>query len=518
MYNIKDFGALGDGQNSTAALQAAADKCREDGGGIIIIPAGEYVISSVRLYSNTTLELADGAKLLLDNNEENYGIQRGKYETIVERDIKTVIGIEDAENQGYLIRMFLEVLRLRTDTMFFAENEENITIKGGTLDGRFPLFYDTDIGQPVNPDIPRWKRSQPRFKAKRAFRPHMLVFRKCKNILLENIDILNGPFFNIRILECDMVRCEKLNIETDRRCVNTDGINIGASRNCIIHGCHFVTGDDSIAISVGENLVQNGNCENITVTDCCGESSTNFVRVFSGIDVDLGYVKGIRGEDAVNVARNQKVSNVMISDCDVSDGGVNVISTYGSVENVTFKNLKTSQSGGSPVVFMAIQKDGKIENISFENLDCKTKGIATILGTDRESVKNIKFSGCNFYVEPSTRLFGNGIIDPLIHYWIQAMAPYNLYIRHASDICIENSQVEWGNADFSELMQLADVNMIPECYRPLWRDDMNPRDSFPCVSAFDVRELLIDNFKCSGFNGCDWIESEKTDNLVIKNN
>ena len=516
MYNIKDFGTEGNGQNSTAALQAAADKCREAGGGTIVIPAGEYVISSVRLYSNTTVELADGARLLLDNNEENYGKQRGQYETAIARDVKAVLGVENTEKLGYLMRMFLEVLRLRTDTMFFAEDAENITIKGGTLDGRFPLFYNTDVGQSFNPNTPRWQRTQPRFSAKKAFRPHMLVFRQCKNILLEKIDILNAPFFNIRILECDTVRCEKLNVETDVRCVNTDGINIGASRNCILHGCHLVTGDDSIAISVGENLVQNGNCENITVSDCSGESSTNFVRVFSGIDIDLGCGYGIRGADALNIARNQKVSNVLITDCDVSEGGMNVISTYGSVENVTFRNLKTSQSGGSPAVFMAIQKEGKIENISFENLDCKTKGIATIMGTDRESVKNIKFSGCNFYVEPSTRLFGNGIIDPLIHYWIQAMAPYNLYIRHANDVCIENSEVKWGDADFSELMQLADVNVRPECYRSLWRDDMNPRDSFPCVSAFDVHELVIENFKCTGFNGCEWIESEKTDNLIIK--
>lgn len=518
MYNIKDFGAIGNRDNATFAIQSAADKCRENGGGTIFVPAGEYVVSSVRLYSNTTLEIDNGACLLTDVDERNYGHQRGIYETPIKRDVKTVLNIDvkDREELDYMRKLFLEVLRLKTDTMFFAENEENITIRGGELNGRFPLFYDMEIASPKN-KMPRWNAPGSGFSPKK-FRPHMLVFRKCKNVVLENTDIKDAPFFNIRIIECDTARCENLNITTDKRCINTDGINIAASKNCTVCGCRFVTGDDCIALSVGENLSQSCDCENIKVINCTGNTTADFVRIFSGIDVDLGCVFGISGEHELDIARKQKVTNVEISDCTVEDGGcsINIVSTYGSVENIDIRNIKAFQSGGEPAAFIVIQKEGKVENVKIDGLDCRARGIATILGTDRDSMKNVTFSNCSFLAEPTTKLFGNGIIDPLTEYWVAYQAPYNFYIRHASNIVIENCKAEWGKADLYDIMEVGNPDMRPPQYEALWREDMNPRESFPCVSCYDVDGLTIDNFKCTGFNGCDWLETEKTENVILK--
>jgi len=62
-YNIRDFGAKGDGSTlDTDAVQAAIDACTKDQGGTVLVPAGVFVIGTVELKSNVTLRLAASAK------------------------------------------------------------------------------------------------------------------------------------------------------------------------------------------------------------------------------------------------------------------------------------------------------------------------------------------------------------------------------------------------------------------------------------------------------------------------
>lgn len=55
--NVKSFGALGDGYNDdTASLQTAIDSVHRDGGGLLLFPTGNYVISKpITIYSNISL-------------------------------------------------------------------------------------------------------------------------------------------------------------------------------------------------------------------------------------------------------------------------------------------------------------------------------------------------------------------------------------------------------------------------------------------------------------------------------
>ena len=72
VYNIRDFGAKGDGKTSdTAALQAAIDACNHDQGGTVLVPAGVFVIGTTELKSNVTLHIAAQGTLLgsLDKNQ-----------------------------------------------------------------------------------------------------------------------------------------------------------------------------------------------------------------------------------------------------------------------------------------------------------------------------------------------------------------------------------------------------------------------------------------------------------------
>src|SRR5262249_5687163 len=106
VYNVRDFGAKGDGATlDTAAVQAAIDACAGDRGGTVLVPAGDFVIGTIELKSNVTLHLAAKGKLLGSGSAEHY---------------KAGNGIPPGN--GAIV-------------MISAANAENVTIEGpGTID------------------------------------------------------------------------------------------------------------------------------------------------------------------------------------------------------------------------------------------------------------------------------------------------------------------------------------------------------------------------------------------------
>ncbi len=65
IFNIKSFGALGDGLSiNTIAIQKAIDQAHAAGGGIVLIPAGKFVSGSIVLKNGVELHLEKQAFLL----------------------------------------------------------------------------------------------------------------------------------------------------------------------------------------------------------------------------------------------------------------------------------------------------------------------------------------------------------------------------------------------------------------------------------------------------------------------
>ena len=65
IYNITNYGAVADGvTNNSTAIQKAIDECTAAGGGIVLIPSGQYMSGTLRLKSNVELHLEMGAVLI----------------------------------------------------------------------------------------------------------------------------------------------------------------------------------------------------------------------------------------------------------------------------------------------------------------------------------------------------------------------------------------------------------------------------------------------------------------------
>ena len=118
VYNIRDFGAKGDGATlDTGPVQAAIDACHKDNDGTVLVPAGVFVIGTVEIKSNVTLHIAAGGKLL--------GSPDGKQYYAAEASAGSGDSTLGDGNVG----------------LIFAVKADNITIEGpGTIDGNGGQF------------------------------------------------------------------------------------------------------------------------------------------------------------------------------------------------------------------------------------------------------------------------------------------------------------------------------------------------------------------------------------------
>ena len=72
-YNVKDYGAVGDGTTKdTEAIRKAISAAAGAGGGTVYFPAGQYLTGSIHLQSNITLHLDAGAVLKFSQDFDDY--------------------------------------------------------------------------------------------------------------------------------------------------------------------------------------------------------------------------------------------------------------------------------------------------------------------------------------------------------------------------------------------------------------------------------------------------------------
>jgi polygalacturonase len=223
-YNVRDFGARGDGKTlDTAAVQAAIDACSRDQGGTVLVPAGTFLVGTVELKSNVTLHIAAEGKLL--------GSADGKqYHAVRSIPLSGDTTLDDG-NVG----------------LIFAVNARNITIEGpGTIDGQGSQFRSPREGEPP----PSGRAGNDR--------PYHLLFYRCKHVRLRDVFLLDSAYHSVRIIESSFVWADSIRIY-NRVNFNNDGFHFISSQYVHVSNCDVQSQDDACALF--------GSCRNVTVTN-----------------------------------------------------------------------------------------------------------------------------------------------------------------------------------------------------------------------------------------------------------
>ena len=246
VHNIRSYGAKGDGNTlDTAAVQTAIDACAADRGGIVFVPAGDFIVGTIELKSNVTLLLAAAGRLLGSDKIEHYSAGKGV-----------------PPGNGNVV-------------LLYAVNAENVSIEGkGTVDGQGAKFY-TGKGDNTGPGQNREQGY--------VNRPHLAIFYRCKNLSVQDVFLTGSAYHCMRILECTRVQLQGVRIH-NRVNKNNDGFHLVSNQYVHIANCDITCQDDACALFGSNKFVTVTNCsfstrwsvfrfgggksENITVSNC----------------------------------------------------------------------------------------------------------------------------------------------------------------------------------------------------------------------------------------------------------
>lgn len=292
-------------------IQRAIDRCPEDGG-TVVVPAGTWQSGPLRLKSNLTLWLEEGAVI--------------RFRTVMEDYLPPVFTRwEGVECFNY-------------SPLIYARNCENITIAGrGTLDGQGAAWWPWKKLQQAAADrlcraeslhIPVEER---RFGTREAaLRPSFLQLIDCTGVRLEDFTILDGPQWTVHPVYCKNVTARGLTVRT--KGPNTDGFNPDSCENVLIEDCSFQTGDDCIAVNSGlgeDGWRVNRPCSHVEIRNC------RFLGGHAAVAVGSGMSGG--------------VEDLWVHDCRMEnvERGIRVKSIRGRggyVRHLRFENLAVSET------------------------------------------------------------------------------------------------------------------------------------------------------------------------------
>lgn len=385
-YNVADYGAKADGVfDNTKAFKNAIETCSKNGGGIVVVSSGKYYSGPINLENNVNFHLEEGAEILFSTKSSDYPIVHTSF--------------EGTELMNY-------------SPLVYAYKKNNVAVTGkGTLNGQTSKenwlpwggtkTYGWKEGMPSQSDA----LNRPRLVAMaeegiavadRIFgeghylRPNFVEFFDCTNILLQDVTIINSPFWVIHPMKSTNVTIDGVTVRSHGH--NNDGCDPEYSKNVIIKNCTFDTGDDCIAIKAGRDADGRRvgmKSENIVVQNC---------TMFDG-----------HGGVTIGSEISGGVSNVYVENCVMNSPNLDVAirlktnSKRGAlIENFYVRNIEIGQVGEAVLkVDMFYNVHGnqtgnfipRIENISLENVNVKNGGKYSILakGYKESPIKNITF-------------------------------------------------------------------------------------------------------------------------------
>ena len=369
LYNVTDYGAVGDGKTlNTEAIQRAVNECREDG--MVYIPRGIFLSGAVFLKSNMSLYVEEGGKLLGSTDPNDYPVIRYRYEGREHACFASLINTDEQEMK-----------------------HENIMILGpGEIDGSGNMLLRKELDDG------------------RAKRGCVICLRNTDNIYMKDIKVRQSAFWCIHPIYCNDISINNITVNTKYNesgerygnIFNGDGIDLDSCKGVYVFHSFISSQDDCLAVKSGmdEEGRSVGICsENIRISNC---------RFKAGFGVAMGsdMAGGVRNvlvqdchfEDSFSIAsvkaprgRGSYIENILYDNCSLVNkdrimksckwfkGALYLDNYYG--EDIVDHEVMQEVSDSTPT----------IRNITFQNISIYTEeGYAVyIAGLPESNARNI---------------------------------------------------------------------------------------------------------------------------------
>jgi polygalacturonase len=382
-FDVTTYGAVGDGiKPCTEAFRAAIAACRAAGGGRVVVPAGRFVTGAVRLESGVDLHLEQKATLAFSADARDYlPLVFTRWEGVELMNYSPFIYAFDAEN----------IAITGTGTLDGQANADRWWNWRGTgpasssrqLPARNRLFEMQARGVPVSERV---------FGDGYYLRPNFIQPYRSRNVLIEGVTIINSPMWEIHPVLCRSVTVRNVTINSHGP--NNDGCNPESSRDVLIEGCTFDTGDDCIALKSGRNddgRRVNVPVENVVIRECSMKDGHGGVVIGSEIS---GGARNVFAErcrmDSPRLDRALRMKTNSVR------GGV--------IEGIYMRDVTVGQVAEAVVTIDFFYEEGDagkhppvVRNIDVRNVTSKKSEYALLLrGYTHAPISGVRISDCRF--------------------------------------------------------------------------------------------------------------------------
>ncbi|PYS98239.1 MAG: exo-poly-alpha-D-galacturonosidase [Acidobacteria bacterium] len=465
-YNVRTFGAKGDGKTlDTDAVNKTIDAASSKGGGTVFFPAGTYLCFSIRLKSNITIYIDNGATILAADPT----VHKGKYDQWEpnEFDMYQDFGHSHWKN-----------------SLMWGIGIENLAIIGqGKIDGqglsrrspgpRRPRSVGETPTSMANNVSPLGETSP--LTEMDGIGTKAIALKLSRNITLKDFTIFRAGHFGVLATGVDNLTIDNLRVDTNR-----DGFDIDSCRNVRISNSYVNTpNDDAIVLKSSFALGYPRATENVTITNSqvsgfdLGTMLDATFKTTQEFAPDKDRVTGrIKlGTESNGGFKNIAISNINFVHCrgfaiETVDGG--------NIEDITVSNLTMRDITTAPI-FIRLGKrqrgpedtpvanvrriiidnvvvsgahheyasiiaglvERPIQDVRLSNIRIHYNGGGTKADAERDIPENEKN-----YPEPS--MFG---ITPA----------YGFYVRHVHGITFNNIEVTFEKDDARPAFFLDDV-------------------------------------------------------------
>ncbi len=348
-FNIKDYGAVGDGVTlNTESINRAIKECSQAGGGVVLVPQGFWLTGPVELQSNVNLSIKRDAILQFTTDFDEYSLVETNYEGLKAVRNQSPISGKNLENIAITGKGVIdgagEAWRMVKKSKQTASQWKKLVSSGGVVSSDGKIWYPTEKSlkgaQTKDPGVLKEGKTIEDFKdIKDYLRPNMVSLFHCKKVLLEGVTFQNSPAWCIHPFMCEDLTVSGIFAKNPWYGQNGDGIDVESCKNVLIENSIFDVGDDGICMKSGRNeegRKRGAPTENVIINNC---------KVYHA-----------HGGFVIGSEMSGGVKNVYVSNCSFlgTDVGLRFKTTRGRggvVENIHISHINMRNITGDAIRF-----------------------------------------------------------------------------------------------------------------------------------------------------------------------